>query len=168
MMKTRPPAPSFSDPRYHSVIGFFAAKGLLYAPQVKPRRSENLRIKDVIWVGENLEPRVFEVLPAAILHFPRSFSGGGKLPRDLQEVMHALAQGVKEHPDCRGIPYQKIKHWAERALPDKRTTPLSRRKVMRSYRLSPETARLIKEQAAKRKMSEAGYLEMLVREGKEP
>lgn len=153
----------FADARYHNVIGFLAAKGLLYAPGVEPRKSAKLPLSDVLWVAENAEPRVLEVLPAALLHFPRCFNEREKLPPDIQAVIAALTSGATDHPPCRGIPFHKIKFWANKQLPDRRVKPLSQRKIMRSFRLSPDVIAQIKTSAAAREISEADYLELLVR-----
>ena len=119
------------------VIGFLAAKGLLYDPQAVPMPTAKLSAKEVLAVAENIEPRVYEVLPAAILHFPRSFVRLESFPKDILEVVEALKKGVADYDDVRGMRYKGIKRWADRSLPDKRTRPASEKKVMRAFRLRP-------------------------------
>jgi len=167
MRRREDPSP-YGDARYLRVIGWLVGKGLLFAPDVPPLKSGKLKIKDVLWVAENAEPRVFEILPSALLHYPASFMGWEDLPPDLLDVLSALKWKRANSPDFRGIPFHKISFWADYPLPDRRLKPISQRKIMRSFRLAPDVIQRISHEAAKQGLSEAEYLERLVRGGLPP
>src|SRR5580692_7437083 len=78
------------DPRYKKVLGFLTAKGLLFDETIEPRPNVKLDMKDVFWVAEKVEPRVFEVLPAALLHFTKTFFNTEVIPNDLKEIIEAI------------------------------------------------------------------------------
>ena len=69
------------------IFGFFVGQGFLIVPSVKALASVKIDIAEAIRVGTDLEPRVLDVLPAALLRFPRSFRGWDKVPDKLQTVL---------------------------------------------------------------------------------
>ena len=71
-------APLYKDPRFIAVAGALAAKKLLFFDQCYPAPKKKISIADILWVGENLEPRVLEVFPAALLRFPSLFKAAKK------------------------------------------------------------------------------------------
>lgn len=62
-----------SDPRTRKVLGFLVAKRLLFAPGITPLPRVRLSLDDVHYVARYIEPRVNDVLPEALLRFPKSF-----------------------------------------------------------------------------------------------
>lgn len=151
------------DRRFRDTLGFLVAKGLLKTNvpiDLAPNR--RLRIDDAIWAGCTVEPRILEVLPAAVLRLSRHF--------DLDPLKHAgLARTVdqlrrrKAHGDafC-GIPYEKLRVWAELPLRDKRVKPASEKKVSRTFRLSPAALERLRSMARERGSSETATLESLL------
>ena len=62
------------DPRYLNTMGFLVAKGFLRMNQpIHLLPNQRLHIEDAIWAGQRLEPRILEVLPAAVSRLPRHF-----------------------------------------------------------------------------------------------
>ena len=55
------------------VLGFLKAKGLLIAPDITPMPSIKLDAQEVYEFALKYEPRVLEVFPAALIHFPSTF-----------------------------------------------------------------------------------------------
>ena len=104
------------DQRFKKVLGFFVAKGLLFTKAVEPQPTVKLDVADVLWVGEHIEPRVFEVLPAALLHFPKTFLHQEKLSDEFVGIIERIKKDVKEGPDFQGISYLKMRHWARKRL----------------------------------------------------
>jgi hypothetical protein len=144
------------------VLGFLVAKGLLVAPHVTPMSSLKLRISDAINVGLTSEPRVLEVLPAALLHFPRSFLGYEEMPEKLKETLSCIRLGKPSGPSLGGIPYSAMLRWANEPLLDKRTRPERERKVTKAFRLKRSTLEKLSLSAARAQMTETAFLEKLL------
>lgn len=78
------------DPRYLQVIGRLKHEGLLEADVLSHRRK--FLIEEALWVGEHIEPRVFELLPAIVIKRPGMMLFE-KLPEDLRKVVNAIKRG---------------------------------------------------------------------------
>jgi len=53
-------------------MGFLVAKGFLYTNKKIPLNpNEHINLKDAIWAGRFVEPRILEVLPAAYERFKK-------------------------------------------------------------------------------------------------
>lgn len=146
------------------VLGFLVAKGLLFAPHVTPCSSAKIKISDAIKVGLTAEPRVLEVLPAALLHFPRSFLGHHDMPEKLKQVLDCIRRGDVSGPTLSGVPYTAMLRWANEQLPDRRTRPESERKITKAFRLKKATLDKLSKEAAKAGVSPTSYLERLLSE----
>ncbi len=146
----------------HRVLGFLVAKGLLFAPHVKPLGSAKIKISDAIKVGLTSEPRVLEVLPAALLHFPRSFLGHQDMPDKLKQTLDCIRQGSQSGPSLSGIPYSAMLRWANEQLPDKRTRPESQRKITKAFRLKKSALEKLTKAAQKEQISQSALLEKLL------
>jgi hypothetical protein len=133
------------DPLTERVLGFFVAKKLLRVPGVRPFPNTKLHVKDVLRVAEEVSPRIIEVLPAALIRFPKTFLHKEDLPENIKEVVSAITRGETEHPGIEGFRYADMKRWAEKELPDGRTKPVYQRKKMASFRLNGETLHMIDE-----------------------
>ena len=96
------------DPRYQEVIGRLVYEKLLDAPKV-PARNYKLHLKDMLWVGENIEPRVLELLPAILLKAPRIVYSE-PLPEDLRRVKNDLVRGNIKG-EFRGIVVKSCDQW---------------------------------------------------------
>ena len=152
----------FQDSRTQRVLGFFLAKGLLVGEDIPRRGNTKLDLDDVFWVGDNVEPRVFEVLPAAMIHFPKTFIGRAQAPADLVEVIQAIKAGQKTGPDFRGMRFRTMRKWANRATTDKRTKPLSKIKRNKTLRLSPEALKALEEKSKEAGISQTELVERLL------
>ena len=105
---------TLSDRRVCRVLGFLAAKGLLVIPGILPCHRARLSIEDVLHVARRVEPRVFEVFPAAYLRYPKSFLHINKIPVELRNIIRAIRLGEKECDGFAGIEYTRMKRWADR------------------------------------------------------
>ena len=152
----------FRDPRTQRVLGFFMAKGLLVGHDIPHKGHVKLDLEEVFWVGDRVEPRVFEVLPAAMVHFPKTFIGKAQAPEGLTHVIRAIQAGDAEGPDFRGMRFRAMRKWANRATRDKRTKPLSKIKRNKTLRLSPEALAALESKAAKAGISQTQFLEHLL------
>lgn len=150
------------DYQAQNVFGFLAAKGLLFVDGIDKKPSVKLDIAEVLRVGTEIEPRVLEVLPAALLHFPRTFLNWGALPTKVYDILEAIKRNLREGPDLGGIPFKDLKRWANLELKDKRVVPANKRRVMKSLRFSPEALKALKKKAEAAKMSETDFIESLI------
>lgn len=148
--------------RVRRVMTFFVEIGLLDTNWLKPLKANVLKIEDVLWVAKNIEPRVLEVFPAALIHYPKSFLGLDKLPLELRKIIDNIRLGRAVDGMYKGIEIKKMAFWANFQLPDKRTKPLNEQRVMKTFRFKPTTVLKIKQAAAKKGVSETALLESLV------
>ncbi|CAB1076551.1 hypothetical protein JY97_09665 [Alkalispirochaeta odontotermitis] len=80
------------DPRFLKVMGFLVAKGFLHTNKKIPLNpNEHIDLKEAVWAGHVVEPRILEVLPAAYERFKKHFYGS----RDLIDKMQQLIDCVK-------------------------------------------------------------------------
>lgn len=148
------------EDRFLDVMGFLVTKGFLGANYPLPRRpNKKLFLDDALWAGRNVEPRILEVLPAAVLRLGAHFDFDPARRPELAAVMDALKRGEENGPDFFGVPYAKAREWVNLPLRDGRTKPMKNRKVMKTFRLAPEAAAALKKLAARENCSEAEILE---------
>jgi hypothetical protein len=116
----------YADERFLKTIGKLKGDGFLDAPGIATFHGM-VFLKDALWAAE-LEPRIFELLPAIINRRPKYFTYLD-LPKDLETVVNELRAGRPMTP-YRGIEPEKYQRWTslvgrQGVLP----------KVMRSFRL---------------------------------
>lgn len=145
-----------------TVLGFLVAKGFIVAPTITPKPTAKIDIKAAIKVGTQVEPRVLEVLPAAMLRFPKSFLHWENIPEKLRVVLECLKKNLDEGPDLGGLPYKDLKQWADFELPDKRTVPNNEKKVKKYWKLRPAIIAEIKRRADIQGISEGQVIEALL------
>ena len=151
------------DPRFLDTMGFLIAKGFLRANfEIHLLPNKRLRIEDAIWAGQNVEPRILEVLPAAILRLSKHFDLDPKNHPDLARVVDHLRRRDEKGEAFCGMPYEKIKMWAEFPLRDKRMKTLTEKKVSKTFRLDPAAIERLRKLAEKRGSTETEVLEMLL------
>lgn len=151
-----------ADPRFQKVMAFFRAKGLIIGNAPPTRPPLKLQIPDVLWVAEKLEPRVFEILPAALLNFPNAFLQKNKLPQELRKIVEAIRKNQNLDMVYHGIPFEKFQHWARFELKDRRTKPIQEKRVMKSFRLSPKVVQTLQRLSLELKKAETEIIEDLI------
>jgi hypothetical protein len=148
------------DPRYLRTIGFLVGKGFLHANREFPKMPNmRINVEDAIWAGKNVEPRILEVLPAAVMRLGRHFNYDPEVHVDLRKIIEQLKQSVEG--DFLGVPAEKIRPWLNIRLKDRRVKNLDQKKVIKTFRLSPDTISTIKSLKSAMKISEAELLERL-------
>lgn len=160
------------DPRFIDTMGFLVAKGLLRTNMplvLSPNK--RLRVDDAIWAGQHVEPRILEVLPAAVLRLERHFDLDADKHKDLARTVARLRAREEDGEAFLGIPYPKLKVWAEMPLPDRRVKPAGEKKVVKTFRLHPRTVEHLQKMAQERQSTETAVLEALIHQranGKRP
>lgn len=91
---------------YRDVVAVLSGLGFLVALNVVPNRRSKVNINTALEVGK-LEPRILEVLPAAVIASPTSFSHLNKAPKEFKDVVNALRLGI-EGTNLGPIPFSKI------------------------------------------------------------
>jgi hypothetical protein len=151
------------DPRYLKVMGFLVAKGFLYTNKKIPLHpNEHINLKDAIWAGHFVEPRILEVLPAAYERFKKHFSGDADSIKKLEQIIDGIKQKNNPKIDFYGISIDKIMPWFFIRLRDKRTKSLDKRKVSKTFRFKPETVDILKNLKEQSGQSETEILEKLI------
>ena len=148
------------DPRYTETMGFLVAKGFLKTNQDLPLLpNQRILIVDAVWAGMNVEPRILEVLPAAILRLPRHFDLDPVRHEQLFATVERLKKQKQKGPLLWGIPFEKLKTWAYLPLKDRRMKDFGKKKVTKTFRLKPEVVRRLKQLAKRQNCTETEALE---------
>lgn len=145
---------------YQRVVGVLSGLGFLVAPGIQPLPRSKVSISLALEMGA-IEPRILEVLPAAVLSFPRSFLYLEKAPQAFTAVVNALRLG-HQGPDLGAIPFDKILDAANRPVRDRRRKVVSDRRLSKTYRFSQITLGIIAERARQEGITHTHYLERLV------
>jgi hypothetical protein len=149
-----------TDPRYLETMGFLVAKGFLTTNQeIALFPNKRIAIVDAIWAGKHAEPRILEVLPAAILRLPRHFDLDAEAHADLFETVERLRKREETGASLWGIPYDKIKVWANLPLRDGRIKDFKDKKVTKTFRLRPQILTRLKNLAKEWGCTETEALE---------
>ena len=149
------------DPRFRKVLGFLVAKGFLHTNfEVCLLPNQRIAIEDAIWAGKNVEPRILEVLPAAVYRLNKHFDYDPKVHRELAKAIEAGLQGTEGA--FYEIPARKLKPWFDLKLKDGRTKKVQDLKVTKTFRFHANNIaklKLIKEKTGK---TETQILEELI------
>ncbi len=133
------------DQRYRKTMGFLTAKGFLRTNQDIPfAGNKRIALDDAIWAGKNIEPRILEVLPAAVLRLPLHFDFDPLKHRELAAVVDRLRRREPDGPEFNGMPYSKVKLWVDLPLRDRRVKSHAEKKLVRTYRLRPEVVERVR------------------------
>lgn len=143
------------DKRYKDVIGRFIQEGLIEINSVNniKKNSYKLFLEDVLWVGENLEPRVLELLPAVLIKKP-SLIHKTDLPEDLNEALISLKKNNIKGA-FRGILLKSCHQWIER-VGRKGLLPT----VTKTFRFKPEDIKRLNILKKEKQVSETEILRM--------
>lgn len=148
------------DPRFLNVLGFLVAKGFLQTNiDVRPAPNRHLRIEDALWAGQNVEPRILEVLPAAVLRLEKHFDLDPEKHEKLAQLVAQLRKGQEKGDAFYEIPYDKIKVWTRLPLKDGRMKAVAEKKVTKTFRIKPAALARLKEIAKKMNCTETEALE---------
>jgi hypothetical protein len=100
-------------PGFERVMGRLIAAGFLRANEGYAQKYHGkVTLADALQAGE-LEPRVFELLPAIVLKKPAFFEETDEMPDDLAHVLQAIRRGEATEP-FRGIPAPDYLAWVPR------------------------------------------------------
>ncbi len=149
------------DPRYLQAMGFLVAKGFLKTNQPIPRLpNKRICLVDAIWAGKNVEPRILEVLPAAVLRLPNHFDLDPAAHPELFAAIEKLKK-QEQGESLWGVPYEKYKFWTHLSLPDKRIKAITEKKITKTFRLSPAFISMLRDRSKQLKCSETEVLERM-------
>ena len=149
------------DQRYLKVMGFLVAKGFLYTNQnITMLPNARIDIDDAIWAGQKVEPRILEVLPAAVIRLKNHFNYNPDAHEELYKIINALNKNLPGN--FFGIDIDKIKPWLNIKLKDGRTKKMTDKKVTKTFRLHPNTVLKLAEMKKNLGQSEAAIIENLV------
>ncbi len=144
---------------YKTVIDFFVSRGYLYAEDFN--RVKSINLSEALSVGVK-EPRVFAVLPAALLRSTKGIILDVDIPSDLKAVLVALKKDLENGPSFKGVPYTELRRWANLKIKDSRSKLQKDKKITKSFRFSLDTFRLLKEKAEELGVTETKVLEDLI------
>jgi len=147
--------------RFRNVMAFLVHKGLLIS-NVDYGKFPILDIKDALWAS-SYEPRILEVLPAAILHFPKSIVESQCIPLELKIIIDQISAKRKtEKKYYCGIEIKKMEQIANQRLADNRTVPQKQKRITRSFRLKPTTIDKLKKLSKNQQTTMTECLEALI------
>jgi hypothetical protein len=115
-----------------------------------------IRLADALWAGD-VEPRIFELLPALVVKAPATFDDVRTLPPDLAAAVRALRRG--ETPaDFRGIPGADLAGWLPR---------VGRREKLpsctKTFRLRHDDLKLLRQLASALELTETDVVRRALR-----
>jgi hypothetical protein len=142
-------------------VGLLSGLGFLIAPGVRPLPKSKVDLNEAIAIGKAVEPRILEVLPAAVLSFPRSFLHAENVPPEFRTVLVALRTG-RNGPTFEGIPFKKFLDAANRPIKNKKRKILAERRIPKSFRFSPAILNILIERSQRKGIDQTAYLEMLI------
>lgn len=152
----------FKEDRYINILHFLRNKGLLLvASELKVIRNKKIDIKDVLTLGE-LEPRVIEVFPAAFIRFERKFKNTRAIPRDLGNIIDELREGLASDHEFMGVKQKDMLRWCNSELKDGRSKPLNKKKILTSFKLSPEIFKKLEELSENSALNKTQIVESLI------
>jgi hypothetical protein len=144
------------DPRYRRALGRFVAAGLLTTTESIEPHHEAIDVEEALWAGRT-EPRILELLPAAIVKRPGLFRNVRDLPEDLAQVVRDLRKN-RQPPTFRGIPGEALHRWL--------TVVGRRNKVpsqLKAFRLQERDIRLLETLSAGLDVSQTEVLRRALR-----
>ena len=149
------------DPRFVRVIGLLKAKGFLFTNlPIREMPRVHITVQDAIWAGENVEPRILEVLPAAVHRLKRNIQYDPEEHPDLRDVIEAVQNG--KEATFRGIAADKIAPWFYLDLRDKRYKIPLEHKRLKTFRLNPRLIDRLKLCSKRMGKSETQVIEELI------
>jgi hypothetical protein len=152
-----------SDLWFLDTMGFLIAKGFLNTNlDIRLQPNKRLRIEDVIWVGQYVEPRVLEVLPAAVLRLRKHFDFDPMRHSGLDRVIKQIQKRDKTGDSFFDIPFEKLKIWADLPLRDRRIKDLDDKKVVKNFRLRLNVIRQLQRLSQEWACSETEALEKVL------
>jgi hypothetical protein len=152
------------DARFLETMGLLVAKGFLRTNfEVPLLPKKRIRVEDAIWAGKNVEPRILEVLPAAILRLARHFELQPEGFADLMVVVGQLRRRERNGDAFFDIPYEKLRQWADFPLRDRRIKTIGTKKVAKTFRLEPAVLDRLKAMAKEQGITETEVVEGLVK-----
>ena len=161
--KARRDARNRKDRRFLTAMGFLVAKGFLKTNlQIPLTPNKKLKLQDVIWAGLNVEPRILEVLPAAVLRLDKHFDLDKKKHENLAKIIGQLKKEKEQGDDFFGVPFAKLKVWVDLPLKDGRMISFNERKITKTYRLNLESIRKLKELSQEWHCSETEALQRTI------
>ena len=147
------------DPRYLQVIGRLVHEGLLEVPTVKGHRRKFL-LEEALWVGDHIEPRVLELLPAIALKRP-GLMLFEELPEDLKKIVNDLKKGKVEQ-NFRGVESSQYMRWVP-FVGRKSGLP----KLTKTFRFSVDDQRILEELSEEKNITETEAIRRALRLMKE-
>lgn len=152
----------FQDETYLRVGSFLAELDLLATSKPLSRAPKRISALDILKVGLSIEPRFLAVLPAALLRAPARILNQDDLPHEIREICEHLANGRVAGPSFGGVAYEEFHRWALHPFADKRRKPVPLKKSMKSFRLSPRAADILRRLASKSGRTETETIEELI------
>jgi hypothetical protein len=161
-LKAKQTAALRRDPRYRRTLGFLIQIGFLKAnEEYPPLGNQRLKIKDAIWAGQKVEPRILEVLPAAFARLPKRFDYDPEEVAQLIKIVQSLRESKDAGQDFMGVPYEKVLVWYNHPILDGRTKTPDEKKIPRNFRFKPEVIRRLEKRAKADKLSVTDLIEKL-------
>lgn len=151
------------DRRFLDAMGFLVSKGFLRTNlDLALLPNKRLRIDDIIWAGKNVEPRILEVLPAAVLRLRKHFDFDPMIHQELGRIVEQLRRREDKGDAFLGVPYDKVKVWADFPLRDKRVKAVGAKKIVKTFRLNQTAVARLKKKAEAERCTETEILEKMI------
>lgn len=152
-----------TDLRYLKTMAFLTHKGFLKSDlDFEKNYFTKIKYADAVWSGKNVEPRILEVLPAAIARLPKSFIFRNNEFLNLTLLISELKKSIQSDILFHDIPFNKLKIWMNLKLTDQRTKTIKNKKITKTFRLNTESIAKLKSESLKRHITETEIVENLL------
>jgi hypothetical protein len=162
----RPPRvkwPLNKDMRFRRVYSFLVRKGYIFDPvPLFDVFRKNLDFEDFLWSCENLDPRLYQLLPAVWLRFPLHFKKPKSLPENFEAVLSHLTGNSPTGPDYCGYPYKLLKAWLWFEPLDVRSHRVPGSRL--SVRLDPKATQSLNQFCNQRKITRTEAIHLAIRQ----
>ena len=143
------------DPRYLKTLGKLKRAGFLDVRDV-PEYCGQVFLQDALWAAE-LEPRVYELLPAILVRRPKFFAFL-KLPDELANIVREIRAGHPKTP-YQGIMPEKYYRWVSFV-----GRKPANQNIMKSFRLSQVDLEILGQLSKETSQSQTQILRQALKE----
>lgn len=154
------------DARFRRAFKFLAAKGYVATglpPELTYR--EKLYMSDLIWAAENVEPRLFQIIPTAAIRFSHHFDHQEFWPEEVIEIIRKIKSVENKRSrlqiqnskiQFRAVPLITLLSWINFEVKDRRVKRVASK--LTNLRIDQKTFEALAELAAHRQASKTDII----------
>lgn len=104
--------PHRHDPRRRRIYSFLVYKGYIEDRMwIHTPFRKKISLADWMWVCENLDHRMYQLIPGVLIRFPTHFKTIRQLPATVADAIARLRSGATDGPEFFGYPFSLLRSW---------------------------------------------------------